>query len=72
MAGENGERISTDVAHLSIYLSMVLHPFVGPWSLFSFLILYTVGRTPRTRATSHIDGIKAGRKVRSILSCSVK
>jgi hypothetical protein len=25
---------------------MVLQPFVGPWPLFSFLILYTVGRTP--------------------------
>jgi hypothetical protein len=24
---------------------MVLQPFVGPWQLFSFLILYTVGRT---------------------------
>jgi hypothetical protein len=28
---------------------MVLQPFVGPWPLFfSLLILYTVGRTPRT------------------------
>jgi hypothetical protein len=26
-------------------LSMSLQPFVGPWHLFSFLILYTVGRT---------------------------
>jgi hypothetical protein len=25
---------------------MALQPFVGPWPLFSFLILYTVGRTP--------------------------
>jgi hypothetical protein len=25
---------------------MVLQPFVGPWLLLSFLILYTVGRTP--------------------------
>jgi hypothetical protein len=25
---------------------MALQPFSGPWPLFSFLILYTVGRTP--------------------------
>jgi hypothetical protein len=25
---------------------MALQPFVTPWPLFSFLILYTVGRTP--------------------------
>jgi hypothetical protein len=32
-----------------IYLSMTLQPFVGPWPLFfSFLIFYTVGRTPWT------------------------
>jgi hypothetical protein len=31
------------------YLSMALQPFVGPWPLFRFLILYTVGRTPWTR-----------------------
>jgi hypothetical protein len=33
---------------LSIYLSMAVQPFVGPWPLFSFLILYTVGRAPWT------------------------
>jgi hypothetical protein len=33
---------------LFIYLSMALQPFVVPWPLFSFLILYTVGRTPWT------------------------
>jgi hypothetical protein len=27
---------------------MALQPFVGPWPLFSFLILYTVCRTPWT------------------------
>jgi hypothetical protein len=27
---------------------MALQPFVGPWLLFSFLILYTDGRTPWT------------------------
>jgi hypothetical protein len=33
----------------SIYLSIFgSQPFVGPWPLFSFLILYTVGRTPLT------------------------
>jgi hypothetical protein len=31
-----------------IYLSMALQPFVGPWPLFSFVILYTVGRTAWT------------------------
>jgi hypothetical protein len=31
------------------YLPMALQPFVGPWPLFSFLILYTFGRTPWTR-----------------------
>jgi hypothetical protein len=29
------------------FFSMTLQPF-GPWPLFSFLILYTVGRTPWT------------------------
>jgi hypothetical protein len=28
---------------------MALQPYVGPWSLFQFLNLYTVGRTPWTR-----------------------
>jgi hypothetical protein len=28
---------------------MALQSFVGHWPLFSFLIFYTVGRTPRTR-----------------------
>jgi hypothetical protein len=27
---------------------MALQPFVGPWPLFNFLILYTVGTTPWT------------------------
>jgi hypothetical protein len=27
---------------------MALQPFFGPWPLFNFLILYTVGRTPWT------------------------
>jgi hypothetical protein len=27
---------------------MALQPFVWPWPLFSFLILYTIGRTPWT------------------------
>jgi hypothetical protein len=34
--------------YLSIYLLMALQPFVGPWPLFSFLILYTIGRIPWT------------------------
>jgi hypothetical protein len=33
---------------LARHLSVALQPFVGPWPLFSFLILYTVGRTPWT------------------------
>jgi hypothetical protein len=31
-----------------IYLSMALQTFVGPWPLFQFLNLYTVGRTTWT------------------------
>jgi hypothetical protein len=31
--------------HPAINLSMALQPFVWPWPLFNFLILYTVGRT---------------------------
>jgi hypothetical protein len=31
-----------------LYICMALQPFVGPWSLFSFLIFYTVGKTPST------------------------
>jgi hypothetical protein len=27
---------------------MALQPFVGPWMLFQFMNLYTVGRTPKT------------------------
>jgi hypothetical protein len=33
---------------VSVCLSRDLQPFVGPWPLFSFLTLYTVGRTPWT------------------------
>jgi hypothetical protein len=32
----------------SFYLCMAVQPFVGPWLLFSFLILYTIGITPWT------------------------
>jgi hypothetical protein len=35
-------------ACIYIYLSMVLQSFVGPWPLFSFLILYTIRRTSCT------------------------
>jgi hypothetical protein len=35
-------------AYLFISMSMPLQPFVGPWPPFSFLIFYTVGRTPWT------------------------
>jgi hypothetical protein len=31
-----------------VCLSLAIQPLVGPWPLFSFLILYTVGRTPWT------------------------
>jgi hypothetical protein len=33
---------------VDIHLSLALESFVGPWPLFSFLIVYTVGRTPWT------------------------
>jgi hypothetical protein len=36
------------------YLSMALQPFVGSQPLFSFLILYTVGRTPWTSDQSYL------------------
>jgi hypothetical protein len=42
--------------YLSIYLSMALQSFVGPWSLFNFLILYTVG------CTDSLDGGSARQK----------
>jgi hypothetical protein len=35
--------------YLSVCLSIYLQPFVGPWPLFSFLILHTVGRAPWSR-----------------------
>jgi hypothetical protein len=39
----------TSLASMYVHLRMILQPFVGPWPLFSsFLILYTVGRTPWT------------------------
>jgi hypothetical protein len=31
-----------------IIIVIALQPFGGPWLLFSFLVLYTVGRIPRT------------------------
>jgi t-SNARE complex subunit (syntaxin) len=30
---------------ITIIIIMALQTFVGPWSLFSFLIIYTVGKT---------------------------
>jgi hypothetical protein len=33
---------------LSVYLSIALQPFVGPWPLFQCLDLFTVARTPWT------------------------
>jgi hypothetical protein len=33
---------------LSVCLCMALQSFFGPWPIFRFLILYTVGRTPWT------------------------
>jgi hypothetical protein len=36
------------IFYLYIYLSVALQPFVGPWPLSSFWILYTVGRIPWT------------------------
>jgi hypothetical protein len=37
----------TAVPAVALSLSMALQPY-GPWSLFQFLNLYTVGRTPWT------------------------
>jgi hypothetical protein len=60
--GKKGKHLNTSERHhmhaclparpptyLSIYRSMALQSFVGPWPLFSFLIFYTVGKTPWTR-----------------------
>jgi hypothetical protein len=33
-------------SYSGFFFSMALQPVVGPWLLFSFLIVYTVGRTP--------------------------
>jgi hypothetical protein len=38
--------VNRHVIIIIIIIIMALHPFVGPWPLFSFLILYTVGRAP--------------------------
>jgi hypothetical protein len=46
----NTERSVNDSCYvgLSIYLSIALQSFVGPWPLFQFLNLYTFGKTPWT------------------------
>jgi hypothetical protein len=36
------------IIQIQLNLSMGLQPFVGPWLLFQFLNLLTVGRTPWT------------------------
>jgi hypothetical protein len=41
-------RENYDMYYHLLYLSMALQPFVRSFTLFSFLILYTVGRTPWT------------------------
>jgi hypothetical protein len=59
--GDNHGIINLSVclsAYLPTYLSICLpiypihpsiyRPFVGPWPLFSFLMFYTVGKTPWT------------------------
>jgi hypothetical protein len=49
--GSSDDPVPTvETTDLSIYLGMDLHvqPFVGPWSLFSSLKFYTVGRTSWT------------------------
>jgi hypothetical protein len=38
-------RVSALLTSINLWL---YSPFVGPWPLFSFLIFYTVGRTPWT------------------------
>jgi hypothetical protein len=42
------ELSNTKSPQLRLILLMALQPFFGPWTLFSFLIFYTVGRTPWT------------------------
>jgi hypothetical protein len=39
--------------YLSMCLSMAIEPFVGPWPIFSFLFLCTVGRTPWRGSARH-------------------
>jgi hypothetical protein len=50
-SNESDRAFCACIRHLptSAPIFLVLQPFVGPWPLFSFLILYTVGRTPWTR-----------------------
>jgi hypothetical protein len=40
--------ISVNYIYFAFFSFMAVEHFVGPWPLFSFLILYTVGRTPWT------------------------
>jgi hypothetical protein len=56
------------VVYLSIYLSMALQPFVGPWPLFQFLDLFTqsvrlLGResSPSQGRYLHIEQHKHGK-----------
>jgi hypothetical protein len=51
--------------YLSIYLSMALQPFVGLGRSVSFLILYTVGRTPWTWEQSVASPLPTHRTTRT-------
>jgi hypothetical protein len=44
-----------------LFFIMVLQPFIGPWPLYIFLILYTDCRTPWTRELNNIRVIKSRR-----------
>jgi hypothetical protein len=50
---------------LSVCLSVCLSPFAGPWPLFSFLIFYTVGRTPWTGDQRVAKPLPAHRKAQT-------
>jgi hypothetical protein len=43
-----GPNLLTEETNSTMGLSAALQPFVGPWPLFVFLIIYSFGRTPWT------------------------
>jgi hypothetical protein len=45
---ETIHRYNSDIIIIIIIIIIILQPCVGPWPLFSFLSVYTVGSTPWT------------------------